>query len=383
MIKKMCIALSLFMFFIFNSGHAQAPDFHSTEGMDCSQCHKCEKPSKADPCLKLCPRPFKEQDKGVKLSPQQIPDMVVLDDLENLYEPVRFSHKVHVNMVFMSGGSNGCVVCHHFTPTNQSHPPCKKCHDPNVLNENINQPGLKGAYHRQCIQCHREWSKETDCEVCHAMKAKKQEQGSAYKPHQYRQCNEPDKKVYQTAHGQGTYVTFFHNNHSRLYGLKCNSCHREDPCVACHYQGEKPLSVAEPHADVMHYKCSACHNITQSTGCSKCHSKTERAGFDHKQATGWALGVYHQKLSCQSCHPEGKTVAKLDRTCNGCHGNWNSENFNHAVTGIELDETHIAAECSDCHIERRFDKSPDCSGCHEGDKTYPKDKPGKVTKRGK
>ncbi|MBD3288692.1 hypothetical protein GF337_07820 [candidate division KSB1 bacterium] len=376
MIKKFVLLICLLISFMLKTSNAQIHNIHTTEGVDCTLCHECDNPSKDNPCLKPCPRPFREQEKGKKLSPDKSPDYIILDELEDLYEPVRFSHKIHADMAYMLGG---CVSCHHFTPTNQSHPPCKECHDPEVLHENIKQPGLKGAYHRQCIGCHSEWSGETDCDICHAMKAKKEAMGENYVEHHYKPCDEPVQKVYQTKFEKAEFVTFWHANHSRFYGLECNDCHRQDPCVTCHYQKERPVSVVKASADAMHHKCSACHNINSSTGCYKCHSKTEQKHFDHKRATGWALGSYHKNMKCNRCHPESNKMVKPSPMCNNCHEKWDSENFDHAITGLKLDEIHEGADCSDCHPDRQFDKKPDCSGCHDGDMTYPNDLPGTLT----
>ncbi|MDW7678919.1 MAG: cytochrome c3 family protein [bacterium] len=352
----------------------------SATDLACKECHICNNPTAANPCLRICPRHWKGKDVGHKLTSKQGPEVVILNELENLYEPVKFSHKLHADMAEMG---EGCVACHHYTPTDQSHPPCKECHSPSIIQENITKPGLKGAYHRQCMGCHQEWSGDTACEICHASKAQKQAKGPDYIAPHYLPCKEPDKKVYTTSNNKGPYVTFFHDNHSHLYGLTCSDCHRDDACITCHYQGERPLSVIEAHADLMHHKCSACHNVDDRGNCSKCHSKTERKEFNHAQATGWALSVYHQKLKCASCHPADRPVGKLNNSCNSCHSDWNSENFNHSVVGIALDEIHIEAECSDCHLDRQFEKKPDCSSCHDTDITYPGQKPGKPTKKGK
>ncbi len=357
----------------------KAPSPHSAAQLACEECHVCKNPTAADPCLRTCPRHWKGKEAGRKLTTAEVPDVIILNELEKLYEPVKFSHKLHAHMAEMG---EGCVACHHYTPTNAAHPPCKECHSSSIVQESITKPGLKGAYHRQCMGCHKEWSGETNCEICHASKAQKQAKGAEYIAPHYRPCKEPDKKVYTTSNSQGQYVTFFHNNHTQLYGLKCTECHKNDPCVSCHYQGERPVSVVEASADAMHHKCSACHNVVDNSGCAKCHSKTERKGFDHGQATGWALNIYHQQLSCTSCHPANKPIGKLNRSCNSCHSKWAPSNFNHAIVGLALDETHAEMECTDCHADRRFDLKPSCSGCHD-DKTYPKDKPGKVTQKGK
>ncbi len=53
-----------------------------------------------------------------------------------------------------------------------------------------------------------------------------------------------------------------------------------------------------------------------------------------------------------------------------------SENFDHKVTGLILDEDHIENDCEDCHIEKNFEINPACKNCHD-DKNYPEYKPGK------
>ena len=380
MFNKLLSSIVVFALCYFSESLAQQRDFHTTEGMDCSQCHECKKPTKKNPCLRICPRPFGDKDGGIKISFQEVDDYIIMSELEEIYDPVVFSHKLHASMSDMS---DGCVYCHHFTPTNQSHPPCKECHDANILHEDKKQPCLKAAYHRQCISCHQNWSGETNCDKCHIMKEKKAAAGEKYIQPKYKKCNEPEKRVYETSYEKGPMVTFFHNNHAKLYCLGCSDCHKEDPCVRCHYQQEKPLSVIEEEEDIMHHKCSACHDVDSKNNCKECHFKQENKGFDHQRVTGWALNIFHKQISCHSCHPKGKRISKLDKTCINCHNNWNQDNFEHAKVGIDLDENHIEAECSDCHPNNQYDKQPVCSDCHDEEITYPADKPGEATKKGK
>jgi hypothetical protein len=89
----------------------------------------------------------------VDLPPDLGPDVVILDELQKLYDPVRFDHRAHAQMVSFSGG---CEVCHHYTPPDADHPACVSCHPKEIAHEDIAQPGLKGAYHRDCLDCHRE-----------------------------------------------------------------------------------------------------------------------------------------------------------------------------------------------------------------------------------
>ena len=375
--NKKAILICLFIFGLFTILNAQQRSIHTNEGVDCSLCHDCKNPTKKNPCLKVCPRPFHDREVGKKLSSDQGPDFVVLDVLEELYDPVVFSHKTHAEMANMSGG---CVSCHHFTPTNQSHPPCKECHSVEVVHKELKKPCLKAAYHRQCIACHQDWSGEANCEKCHVMKQKKEAAGEKYVQPHYKKCNDPDLKIYETSNTKAPIVTFFHSNHSHFYCLKCSDCHRDDPCVRCHYQGTGVVSTIDEESDVMHHKCSACHDVDNAKECSKCHSKEEKKGFDHGRDAGWVLNIYHSKLSCDNCHPKNKRLGKLNRSCVSCHSDWNAENFNHAVVGLELDEIHIEADCSDCHVDRKFNIKPTCTNCHD---ETPKDKPGKVTKKGK
>lgn len=330
MLRKIALAIICCLGCLIAVAHSQ--DDKSVEGQpadvsSCGKCHVCRNPTTLSPCLVDCPREAMGGEPGHSLGVEQGPAEVVMDELENLYEPVIFNHKVHAGMADMC---EGCQCCHHYSPTDTFHPPCKECHDPEVAHEHVRQPGLKGAYHRQCMGCHRNWSQETECEVCHAMKSEKKKKGEAYVAATYRPCSEPMKKTYETVYDQGKYVTFFHNNHAHEYGLKCNDCHRDDSCVRCHYQGEQPVAVVEAETDLMHHKCSACHDIKTQAECVSCHSAVKREAFDHGLATGLAL-----------------------------------------------DENHIENECSDCHADF---KKPDCSDCHEDEMNYPDDLPGTLLK---
>ena len=334
------------------------------KSVTCSDCHTCKKPTTENPCLRQCPRDIVMENMRSFHPKGDGPDVVFLNELENLYEPVQFLHKLHASMANMN---KGCVICHHNTPADAAHPACKSCHRPeNSGGEvDVRQPGLKRAYHKQCMGCHQDWSHETGCVNCHLPKRNKEAWSATPPASPYRPCKEPDRKVYKTNSSKGQFVSFFHKNHAHLYGMKCSDCHKNDPCAGCHYQQEKPVSVVEASADAMHYKCAACHNISDQKRCTKCHSKKERKKFDHRLGSGWALNRFHQSLSCSDCHPANSRLAKLDKSCNHCHAGWNSENFSHVKTGLELDETHVEAECSDCHIDNRYEEKPTCDNCHD------------------
>ena len=81
------------------------------------------------------------------------------------------------------------------------------------------------------------------------------------------------------------------------------------------------------------------------------------------------------KLKCAACHTKSKGFVKLDNKCVSCHPDWNSDKFNHNVTGLVLDEIHLELDCIDCHLNKDFNLKPSCVNCHD-DKNFPKDKPG-------
>jgi len=68
-----------------------------------------------------------------------------------------------------------CMGCHHNTPGSIQPPKCASCHGQSVQPASDGRPGLKGAYHGQCISCHQVMKIEkpaaTDCIVCHKEKA--------------------------------------------------------------------------------------------------------------------------------------------------------------------------------------------------------------------
>lgn len=118
------------------------------------------------------------------------PDTVTINALAKLYEPVEFSHQHHSKLA-------RCKDCHHHTTGQQDVDPncirchaqsvetgvvgCQDCHskkafypeqvtardNPNIYH--IDKPGLKGAYHLNCVPCHVKKNAPSGCEGCHAM----------------------------------------------------------------------------------------------------------------------------------------------------------------------------------------------------------------------
>jgi hypothetical protein len=367
--------------------HAQHPTTGVTmPDVPCSSCHTCEKPTSENPCLRACTRATPA---GIseELSRKHGPDVVILNELEDLYLPVPFDHKGHAAMAEMT---RGCAVCHHYSPEGVAQPACKSCHEVSPLREDMRKPSLKAAYHRQCLSCHREWSHETACEICHPPKAGRiTDGGIASTPtkddimgQMHPPIPEPETTVYQTKYKYmpGTKVTFRHKEHIHRFGFRCAECHNEDSCSRCHEEGKSEaqrVKTLEEH----HNPCANCHDMDNPDTCDRCHweeGKPEPAPFDHA-STGWPLGRYHGDQNCRLCH-ESLRFTKLDRDCNACHDAWAPDNFDHNITGQALDENHAEHDCQVCHIDRKFDRPPTCDECHEEDEgiAFPAKRPGPV-----
>ncbi|MBU2515148.1 tetrathionate reductase family octaheme c-type cytochrome [bacterium] len=85
-----------------------------------------------------------------------------------MYESVRFMHRKHANVL------GDCTICHHRMPRddkdtygtpvsmawlqeNEETPVgCAECHDEPFNPKELHTPGLKGAYHQLCMDCHKE-----------------------------------------------------------------------------------------------------------------------------------------------------------------------------------------------------------------------------------
>ncbi len=121
----------------------------------------------------------------------EIPEQVSLDSMVALFDGVEFDHAMHTDL------GEDCSACHHHTTgtgtidkrcvrchadSNEvASVGCRECHLANPFSaENINRealdryqfhidtPGLKAAYHWNCVGCHEEMDGPTDCQDCHA-----------------------------------------------------------------------------------------------------------------------------------------------------------------------------------------------------------------------
>src|SRR5690606_36334872 len=126
-------------------------------------------------------------------------------------------HKLHAPMGEMG---EGCTICHHRNPEGPILK-CSECHGGPSNPVNLKQPGLKGAYHRQCLGCHREWTHETDCAVCHAKREPGVQPKLPLDPTDimgmlHPNIEVPDEKVFEIEDemmSDPKFVTFHHKQH--------------------------------------------------------------------------------------------------------------------------------------------------------------------------
>jgi len=226
-----------------------------------------------------------------------IPNVVNLKELVNLYDPVPFDHKSHAQMAAMW---DGCQTCHHRTPVASTRPApathtqndsaqipaCKSCHEISAKETDLHKPSLKGAYHRQCLNCHKEWMHDNACTICH--KARPGTEGAGVATTQppptkddivgrmHPPIKEPEIKIYRARYTPvaGPNVIFHHAEHVKTLGLKCVNCHHRDTCSNCHDSATNAATTRptplHPGATwrASHEPCVGCH---PQKNCSHCH----------------------------------------------------------------------------------------------------------------
>ena len=118
-----------------------------------------------------------------------IPEEIVIGALSDQYEPSKFPHRKIVKKLIedmqgdnMAGYFHGqdtlmCSGCHHNSPASKTPPKCASCHNKPFDPAKPDVPGLKAAYHGQCMGCHTAMQLEkpsnttcSDAEGCHVKK---------------------------------------------------------------------------------------------------------------------------------------------------------------------------------------------------------------------
>jgi hypothetical protein len=169
--------------------HAAMPAKRFSE-IDCSHCHTVdralakERPTSVEMRTALARKALDLRPAGGALpADDQIPEEVVINSMVDQYEPATLPHRRIVHALaakikddsmaraFHTEQTTICMGCHHNSPAALEPPSCASCHGTAVATAQEEKPGLKGAYHGQCISCHRmmgiEKPKATECVSCH------------------------------------------------------------------------------------------------------------------------------------------------------------------------------------------------------------------------
>jgi len=113
-----------------------------------------------------------------------IPEKVVIKGMMDKYQAAEMPHRKIVKTLMKNIGDNKmagyfhrekgtiCQGCHHNSPVSQKPPKCSSCHGKPFDENELLRPGLMGAYHQQCMTCHKEMKleKPAGCTGCHKEK---------------------------------------------------------------------------------------------------------------------------------------------------------------------------------------------------------------------
>lgn len=149
-------------------------------GVTCAACHTGELASLDQAARAPDPK---------TLFPAGLPDRIEVGLLADAYEPCQVEHaKIATKLTEISNASKlatyfhrpettVCAGCHHVAPVEKGKPVpgCASCHAARRMPTG-NVPTLLGAYHQQCLGCHRamgypETAMPQNCTGCHAARA--------------------------------------------------------------------------------------------------------------------------------------------------------------------------------------------------------------------
>lgn len=314
-------------------------------------------------------------------------DSPIIKREEDRYAPVRFNHRKHAGVM-----QGDCLVCHHARPADpqaSDTTKCSACHQDSFNPTVPDRPGLKAAYHRQCLECHQKrQAGPTGCTDCHAKNV----------PDHAKLVNLPDRPDPLT-------VT-----------KECLRCHQE---AADHLQKsahwlwrgpsphtlgkEKRVDLGKATNTINNFcialpsnwpRCTSCHagygwsdanfdfNDQSRMDCLVCHDTTgtyakvpTAAGYPFPQVDLKAVAqkVGHpSRKNCGDCHFQGGGgdavkhgdmngilyypskncdvhMGGMDFACQECH-----KTRNHQISGrsLSLPVAEGSATCQDCHSAR-------------------------------
>jgi hypothetical protein len=121
---------------------------------------------------------------ALSFAPSEIPETVTIGVISDEYEPSVMPHRKIVETLsarikesriathFHGHEDVVCQGCHHQSPIGEEPPLCENCHGMEFDQANPLKPGLRAAYHLQCLSCHKamEIEEPKDCAGCHREK---------------------------------------------------------------------------------------------------------------------------------------------------------------------------------------------------------------------
>lgn len=168
--------------------------------------------------------------------------------------------------------------------------------------------------------------------------------------------------------------------------------HRALDCTRCHS--------ADEEGHISNFKnargdCISCHKADDEHNgklgerCAMCHGASKwKAIYKGHDATPQPFGGAHDRLACQTCHSQGRSLRgqadqcvtchqrddihhnSLGPRCSDCHTqrSFAPARFNHDTVGCTLRGVHRVLPCLDCHKAGNYaGLSPTCVSCHRDD----------------
>lgn len=301
---------------------------HTSEGMDCTDCHEMPAESGALPSMpshELCvmchdipEEPAEDKSSCVLCHTRQDFSLAVLSPL--LDNEKIFSHPAHV----------------------AAEVACATCHDEPDARAVVAQPLMEF-----CMDCHEQTRVELNaCNVCHTTLSKTTRPStrdgiriSHDVPDIWERIHGResvvDPQFCAMCHGSDAFCEECHrrnapDNHTlsfrrKIHGLRatwdrntCAVCHEEETCLKCH-RNTKPSSHRARFERPTNGHCASCHFPPQQAGCTVCHEEIE-----HRSAIPSPHDFNIFPTNCAACHPGGiptRAPHLLNSTarCTVCH----------------------------------------------------------------
>ena len=125
-----------------------------------------------------------EMEEGVvpaEIAKFDVPEKITIDTIKDKLQPVEFPHRAVIDKIngvinqndiaktFHGDDMTMCAGCHHKSPAGEKPPACSTCHGTETDRSDVNKPTIMGAYHRNCIECHKRMDVKDyiSCGSCH------------------------------------------------------------------------------------------------------------------------------------------------------------------------------------------------------------------------